>query len=91
MIDEDLKNKLILDYKFLFQCIEYLCELTLSRREEDEEGYGLNRLDEEFLVNVYGKMQDNDIISKKQLYFTRKIVFKYKKQLLKSMEDNNGK
>jgi hypothetical protein len=68
--------------KYLFKYAEIMCEKTLIRREKNENGYGLNRFDESFLIEVLEKYRNGDIISDLQMKSVKKIVFKYRKQIM---------
>lgn len=68
--------------EYLFKYAEIMCEVTLKRREIDGKGYGLNRFDESFLIEVLEKHKNGDQISDLQFKSMRKILFKYRKQIM---------
>jgi hypothetical protein len=68
--------------EYLFKYTEIMCEMTLKRRETGEKGYGLNRFDESFLVEALEKYRNGDVISDLQMKSIKKILFKYRKQIM---------
>lgn len=80
----DLKEyiKTFDDDKSLFKYAEIMCEVTKKRREVGGKGYGLNRHDEAFMIEVLEKYREGDDISELQFKSVRKILFKYRKQIL---------
>jgi hypothetical protein len=69
------------NYDFLLFITEVMTDITLHRIENENKGYGLNNSDLDFCYNCI-EYSKNKILSNKQKAMLEKIMYKYRKQLL---------
>lgn len=85
---EIILNSAFENKEFLIIIAELLAELTLNRRINNHAFYGVNRYDEDFIYNCVVYYQENKYLSYKQFKFLKKILWKYRKQIINYISNN---
>lgn len=81
IISDETVVRLLSNHCFLLDITYILCRLTIKRRENGQKGFGVNRNDEEILINLYGVVEEGVDITEKQSRLWKVVLYRYRNQI----------